>query len=136
MEFGRNFSRKKLFLAKNTFFQGTYSLLYQCQFSRKIRGTLSSPCKNNDMWQKHTFSSCIPRKMFLTKHAATPVKSTLNHCRSTLNYGREIFFGMSLASSIGTPSKVKLETSHIDFDDVREPPIAPAIPQSTQTTVA
>lgn len=94
MEFGRNFSRKKLFLTKNTFFQGTFCSLYQCQFSRKIRGTLSSPCNNNDMWQKRTFSSCIPRKMFLAKHVATPVKSTLNHCQSTLNYRREKFFGM------------------------------------------
>ncbi|GAU39274.1 hypothetical protein TSUD_72130 [Trifolium subterraneum] len=44
----------------------------------------------------------------------------------------------SLASSNGTPAEVKLETirSLIDFDDNPEPPIAPAIPQATQTTAA
>jgi hypothetical protein len=43
-----------------------------------------------------------------------------------------------LASSNGAPAEVKLETirSLIDFDDTPEPPIAPAIPQATQTTVA
>ncbi|MCI18664.1 putative ADP-ribosylation factor GTPase-activating protein, partial [Trifolium medium] len=37
-----------------------------------------------------------------------------------------------------TPAEVKLETirSLIDFDDNPEPPIAPAIPQATQTTAA
>lgn len=44
----------------------------------------------------------------------------------------------SLASSNGTSSEVKLETikSLIDFDYDPEPPIAPSIPQATQTTVA
>ncbi|XP_058732310.1 probable ADP-ribosylation factor GTPase-activating protein AGD14 [Vicia villosa] len=44
----------------------------------------------------------------------------------------------SLASSNGTQTEVKLETirSLIDFDDIPEPPIAPAIPQATPTTVA
>ncbi|RDY05928.1 putative ADP-ribosylation factor GTPase-activating protein AGD14, partial [Mucuna pruriens] len=44
----------------------------------------------------------------------------------------------SLASSNGTPSEVKLETikSLIDFDADPEPPVAPAIPQAQQTTVA
>ncbi|XP_039684783.1 probable ADP-ribosylation factor GTPase-activating protein AGD14 isoform X1 [Medicago truncatula] len=44
----------------------------------------------------------------------------------------------SSASNNGTSSEVKLETirSLIDFDDVPEPPIAPVIPQATQTTVA
>lgn len=44
----------------------------------------------------------------------------------------------SLASSNGTPAEVKLETikSLIDFDDDPEPPVAPAIPQVQQTTVA
>ncbi|XP_061344978.1 probable ADP-ribosylation factor GTPase-activating protein AGD14 isoform X2 [Gastrolobium bilobum] len=44
----------------------------------------------------------------------------------------------SLASSNGTPAEVKLETtkSLIDFDDDPEPPVAPAIPQAQQTTVA
>ncbi|XP_027343224.1 probable ADP-ribosylation factor GTPase-activating protein AGD14 [Abrus precatorius] len=43
-----------------------------------------------------------------------------------------------LASSNGTPAKVKIETmkSLIDFDDDPEPPFAPAIPQAQQTTVA
>ncbi|KAL3021884.1 hypothetical protein AAZX31_05G217100 [Glycine max] len=44
----------------------------------------------------------------------------------------------SLASSNGTPAEVKLETikSLIDFDDDPEPPVASAIPQAPQTTVA
>ncbi|KAJ1393502.1 Arf-GAP domain and FG repeat-containing protein 1 [Sesbania bispinosa] len=44
----------------------------------------------------------------------------------------------SLASSNGTPAEVKLETikSLIDFADDPEPPVAPAIPQAQQTTVA
>ncbi|CAL5215160.1 unnamed protein product [Lathyrus oleraceus] len=44
----------------------------------------------------------------------------------------------SLASSNGTQTEVKLETirSLIDFDDIPEPPIAPAIPQATPVTVA
>ncbi|KAK7358308.1 hypothetical protein VNO77_00235 [Canavalia gladiata] len=44
----------------------------------------------------------------------------------------------SLASSNGTPAEVKLEItkSLIDFDDDPEPPVAPAIPQAQQTTVA
>lgn len=43
----------------------------------------------------------------------------------------------SLASSNGTPAEVKQETikSLIDFDDDPEPPVAPAIPQTQQTTV-
>ncbi|KAI5402158.1 hypothetical protein KIW84_066566 [Lathyrus oleraceus] len=43
----------------------------------------------------------------------------------------------SVASSNGTQTEVKLETirSLIDFDDIPEPPFAPAIPQITPVTV-